>query len=142
VTGIRVAHANIQVSDIRASLAFYRHLGLELVGCLRIDPIVLYYVSAPDDPTVTFELADNPSLEERSPGTGHIALAVGDLDAMLTRLTDVAILPEAEPYHPGDREDLRICFVRDPDGTRLELIEGTFPTPQDAPPSNVIGQPR
>jgi lactoylglutathione lyase len=35
-------------------------------------------------------------------------------------------------YHPGDREDLPlIAFVADPDGYRIELIEGEFTTPQD-----------
>jgi lactoylglutathione lyase len=35
---------------------------------------------------------------------------------------------------PGGREDVgRICFVADPDGYRIELIDGgRFKTPQDA----------
>src|SRR6185503_9052389 len=38
-----------------------------------------------------------------------------------------------EPYNPGGREEVgTICFVQDPDGYRIELIDGpTWPTPQD-----------
>jgi lactoylglutathione lyase len=133
----RIAHANIQVSDVDASLAFYRGLGLDLVGCLRLDPVVLYYVAAPDSDQLTLELAHNPGLETRSPGTGHIGLAVGELDQVLAGLAVDGVEPEKPPFHPADREDLRICFVRDPDGTRVELIEGEFPTPQDPRPRDV-----
>lgn len=132
----RIVHANLQVSDAQASLTFYRRLGLELVGCLRMDPVVLYYVASPEDPDLTFELADNPGLESRSPGSGHVALAVGDLDAMLARLLVYDIEPEKPPFRPVDGRDLRICFVQDPDGHRVELIEGDFSTPKDDPPTS------
>ena len=41
------------------------------------------------------------------------------------------IEPEKPPYAPGGREEVgRICFVPDPDGYRIELIDGgSFPTP-------------
>lgn len=130
----RIAHVNIQVSDIDASLAFYRGLGLDLVGCLRLDPVVLYYVAAPGDDQLTLELADNPGLETRSPGSGHVALAVGELDPLLAELAADGIEPEQPPFHPAGRDELRICFVQDPDGIRVELIEGHFPTPQDPRP--------
>lgn len=111
---------------MEASLAFYRSLGLELQGRLRLDPLVLYYLGTGDGAFI--ELADNPNVVERVPGTGHVALTVGDLDALLER-ADVE--PETPPFHPGGRADLRVCFLRDPDGTRVELIEGDFPLPQD-----------
>jgi lactoylglutathione lyase len=41
--------------------------------------------------------------------------------------------PDRPPYAPGGREEYRICFVTDPDGYRIELIDGSFPTPQDPP---------
>ena len=31
------------------------------------------------------------------------------------------------------RSEYRICFVADPDGYRIELIDKAFPTPQDPP---------
>jgi len=132
---MRIHHANIQIADIEASLAFYRRLGLEVLGCLRLDPVVLYYLGVPgEDGGAVFELAVNPGLAQRSPGTGHLALAVDDLDTLLRRLASDGIEPEAPPFHPGDRPDLRVCFVRDPDGTRVELIDGEFPVPGDPLP--------
>ncbi len=68
-------------------------------------------------------------------GTGynHMAVAVPDIHATLAGL-DVA--PEKPPYHPGGREELPlIAFVADPDGYRIELIDGgEFRTPQDPAP--------
>jgi lactoylglutathione lyase len=58
---------------------------------------------------------------------------VDDLDAELERLRTQGIEPEREPYAPGGRTEYRICFVVDPDGYRVELIDGSFPTPQDPP---------
>ena len=40
---------------------------------------------------------------------------------------------------PSDGEEYRICFVADPDGYRIELIDGAFPTPQDPPHPSTAG---
>ena len=71
---------------------------------------------------------------EPGSGFGHIALSVGGLDGLLERLAEHGIEPEKPPYQPGGRTELRICFVEDPDGYRIELIDGDFATPQDAEP--------
>jgi lactoylglutathione lyase len=57
-------------------------------------------------------------------GTGynHIAVAVEDLDGILARLTEQDITPEKPPYSIREGGS-RLCFVRDPDGYRIELIE-------------------
>jgi lactoylglutathione lyase len=58
-------------------------------------------------------------------GTGynHIALLVDDLDGTLAGLAQSGIEPEKPPYRPGGRTTgSLICFVRDPDGYRIELI--------------------
>lgn len=128
-----VHHANIQVSDAQASLTFYRKLGLDLLGCLRLDPVVLYYIGRQGESAV-FELAANPGLESRQPGSGHLALWVDDLDSLLQDLAGSGIEPERPPFRPGDRPDLRVCFVVDPDGVRVELIDGMFAVPQDELP--------
>jgi lactoylglutathione lyase len=55
-------------------------------------------------------------------GYGHIAITTGDLDSTLSELGQQGITPEKPPYtiRAGGS---RICFVRDPDGYRIELIE-------------------
>ena len=59
----------------------------------------------------------------RKPDMKSYALPADDLDATLARLAEQGIEPEKPPYRPGGRiEGHRICFVRDPDGYRIELI--------------------
>ena len=55
-------------------------------------------------------------------GYGHIAIGVEDLDATLARLKEQGIEPEREPYRVREGGSL-LCFVRDPDSYRVELIE-------------------
>jgi lactoylglutathione lyase len=48
---------------------------------------------------------------------------VDDLSATLEQLAADGIEPEKPPYRPGGRtEGHLICFLRDPDGYRIELI--------------------
>ena len=47
---------------------------------------------------------------------------MGDLDGALAELAKLGIEPERAPYTIRDGGS-RLCFVRDPDGYRIELIE-------------------
>jgi lactoylglutathione lyase len=55
-------------------------------------------------------------------GYGHIAIGVAELDATLARLAEQGIEPERSPYRVREGGS-RLCFVRDPDSYRVELIE-------------------
>jgi lactoylglutathione lyase len=55
-------------------------------------------------------------------GYGHIAVSSTDLDATLADLDAQGIRPEKPPYRIGG-SGTRLCFVRDPDGYRIELLE-------------------
>jgi lactoylglutathione lyase len=55
-------------------------------------------------------------------GYGHIAVGVDDLDGTLERLSEQGIEPERPPYQVREGGS-RLCFVRDPDEYRIELIE-------------------
>ena len=70
------------------------------------------------------ELTYNHGVDSYELGTGynHIALTVDDLDGTLERLGEKGIEPEKPPYRVREGGS-RICFVRDPDGYRIELIE-------------------
>jgi lactoylglutathione lyase len=70
------------------------------------------------------ELTKNPGVESYELGTGygHIAITADDLDATLGRLAEQGIEPERPPYTVREGGS-RLCFVRDPDGYRIELIE-------------------
>ena len=72
------------------------------------------------------ELTYNFGVDSYDLGTGynHVALLVDDLDGTLAGLAQSGIEPEKPPYRPGGRTTgSLICFVRDPDGYRIELIE-------------------
>ena len=45
-----------------------------------------------------------------------------DLDGTLARLAAIGVQPEKPPYSIREGGS-RLCFVRDPDGYRIELIE-------------------
>ncbi len=126
-------HTNIRVRDIDASLRFYGALGFERRGRLQFKGAHNVYLGLPGDGD-TLELTVNEGRDEPydlGSGYGHIALAVEDLDDLLERLAAQGIEPEQPPYHPGGRAEFTICFVADPDGYRIELIDGDFATPQD-----------
>ena len=55
-------------------------------------------------------------------GYGHIAIGVGDLDGTLARLAEQGIEPERPPYQVSEGGSW-LCFVRDPDGYRVEVIQ-------------------
>jgi lactoylglutathione lyase len=61
----------------------------------------------------TYELGD---------AYGHIAVGVDDLEQTLGELGGQGIEPGREPYRVREGGSL-ICFVRDPDQYRVELID-------------------
>jgi len=130
---MQFVHTNVRVRDIDASLRFYEALGFERRGRLQFDGAYNIYLGLPGDGD-TLELTVNEGREEPydlGTGYGHMALEVEDLDDLLERLAAQNIEPEKPPYAPGGRDEFRICFVADPDGYRIELIDGDFKTPQD-----------
>ena len=131
---MRFVHTCLRVRDPEASERFYRALGFERRGRLNFDTAYNLYLGLPRDGD-TLELTVNHGRKEPydlGEGYNHMALVVEDLDGLLATLGRDGIEPEKPPYSPGGREEVgRICFVRDPDGYRIELIDRDFPTPQD-----------
>lgn len=128
-------HTCVRVRDIDASLRFYEALGFERRGRLNFDSAYNVYLGLPGDGD-RLELTVNDGREQPyalGEGYNHLALAVDDLSQTLADLqARVGVAPEKPPYRPGGREDLPlIAFVQDPDGYRVELIDGAFATPQD-----------
>ena len=120
-------HTCYRITDVDRSVAFYQALGFDEIGRLPIrDEAVNVFMGLPDDgPEPRLELTYNIGHDEPyeiGTGYGHIAITTPDLDAALARLADQGIEPEKPPYsvHEGGS---RLCFVRDPDGYRIELIE-------------------
>ena len=119
-------HTCYRIGEIDRSVAFYSALGFEEVRRMPIrDEAVNVFMNIPGDGDMPkLELTYNFGVEEYEIGSGygHIAITAEDLDATLARLADQGIEPEKPPYSVVEGGS-RICFVRDPDGYRIELIE-------------------
>ena len=120
-------HTCYRIMDIDRSVAFYEALGFEEKGRLAIrEEAINVFMGLPDDGDVPrLELTYNVGREEPydvGTGYGHIAITTSDLDTALERFAGQGIEPERPPYTVRDGGS-RLCFVRDPDGYRIELIE-------------------
>ena len=124
----RYLHTMVRIVDPVASRRFYESLGLEY---RRELPIVRdgeleatnYFFAMPGQEE-ELELTFNHDGRTYELGTayGHIAIGVDDLAETLERLAGEGIEPERPPYRVREGGSL-LCFVRDPDGYRIELIE-------------------
>ena len=122
---MELVHTCYRITDPERSVAFYEALGLEKRRELPIrDEAVNYFLGVPGQDSPELELTHNFGVDayELGTGYGHVALTVEDLDGTLERLAAQGIEPEREPYTVREGGS-RLCFVRDPDGYRIELIE-------------------
>lgn len=119
-------HTCYRIGEIDRSVAFYNALGFEEVGRIPIrDEAINVFMNMPGDgDSPRLELTYNFGVDSYELGTGynHIAIAAGNLDETLARLAEQGIEPERPPYSIREGGS-RLCFVRDPDGYRIELIE-------------------
>jgi lactoylglutathione lyase len=121
---VELVHTCYRITDPEKSVAFYEALGFEKRRELPIrDEAINIFMGVPGDDD-RLELTYNFGVDSYELGTGygHIALTVDDLDGTLDRLSAQGIEPEREPYTVREGGS-RLCFVRDPDGYRVELIE-------------------
>jgi lactoylglutathione lyase len=121
---MELIHTCYRIGDIDRSVAFYQALGFEEVGRLPIrDEAINVFMGLPGDGP-RLELTYNFGVDSYDLGTGynHVAVTVDDLDGTLGRLAEKGIEPEKPPYSVREGGS-RLCFVRDPDGYRIELIE-------------------
>jgi lactoylglutathione lyase len=140
-------HTCYRITDIDRSVEFYKALGFEEKGRLpiqrddtsaagkarpdaeqaakRVEAINVFMGLPDDGDEPRLELTYNLGRDEPynlGTGYGHIAITSPDIDAALARLSEQGIKPERPPYTVRDGGS-RLCFVRDPDGYRIELIE-------------------
>jgi len=123
---MELIHTCYRITDVERSVAFYEALGFEERRRMPIrEEAINVFMGVPGDGD-RLELTYNFGVDSYELGTGynHIAVTVDDLDSTLAALGEKGIEPEKPPYAPGGREEIgRICFVADPDGYRVELID-------------------
>jgi lactoylglutathione lyase len=121
-------HTMVRITDPAKSRVFYEALGFRFSSEMDIVrngelEATNYFFSIGDRENV-LELTFNHDGRTYEMGTayGHIAIGVDDLDGTLAQLAEQGIEPERPPYQVTEGGS-RICFVRDPDDYRIELIE-------------------
>lgn len=134
------SHITVRVSDIERALAFYRDgLGLRPLFDVELSGPGLESVTGakgargrmvgllvPGSGKVSIELIhfEHPPLEPppsgRFTGWGNISLSVADLDVAHAECVGRGLVPLSSPVEVGG---VRMFFLTDPDGARIELIE-------------------
>lgn len=119
---MKYLHTMVRVSDLEASLAFYKLLGLEEVKRKEVPAgrFTLVFMAAPGDEAAQVELTYNWDKEDYSGGRnfGHLAYAVDDIYAVCQRLMDAGVVINRPP------RDGKMAFVRSPDHISIELLQG------------------
>lgn len=133
---MKYLHTMVRVTDIDASLAFYRDkLGLEVVRRTENEKAryTLVFLAAPGDRDAQVELTYNWDPEEYTGGRnfGHLAYHVEDIYAACQRLMDGGVTINRPP------RDGHMAFVRSPDGISIELIQDGKALPPQEPWSSM-----
>jgi lactoylglutathione lyase len=124
----RYLHTMYRITDPGRSRAFYEALGFEF---RRESPIVRngeleatnYFFGMPgQDEELELTFNHDGRTYELGTAFGHVAIGVDDLDETLAELARQGIEPEKTPYRVREG-GARLCFVRDPDDYRIEIID-------------------
>jgi lactoylglutathione lyase len=129
---MKYLHTMVRVTDLEASLKFYRDaLGLEVVRIREVPQgrFTLAFLAAPGDHSAQIELTHNWDPETYTGGRnfGHLAYLVDDIYATCERLQahGVTILrPPRDGY---------MAFVRSPDNISIELLQKGNALPPSQP---------
>jgi len=122
-------HTMVRITDPERSRAFYEALGftfsrdMDIVRDGQLEATNYFFSIGGQDNVLELTFNHDGRTYDLGTGYGHIAIGVGDLDGTLGALKDDHdIEPERPPYQVRAGGS-RICFVRDPDDYRIELIE-------------------
>jgi lactoylglutathione lyase len=119
---MKYLHTMVRVTDIDASLGFYRD-ALGLTELSRRDypqgRYTLVFLAAPGDEAAQVELTHNWDPESYTGGRnfGHLAYAVENIYATCQRLRDHGVTILRPP------RDGHMAFVRSPDNISIELLQ-------------------
>ena len=121
-------HTMVRITDPEKSRAFYEALGfryerdMDIVRDGQLEATNYFFGIGGQDAVLELTYNHDGRTYELGTGYGHIAIGVDDLDGTLARLGEQGIEPERPPYQVREGGSF-LCFVRDPDDYRIELIE-------------------
>ena len=121
-------HTMVRITEPERSRRFYEALGftfsrdMDIVRDGQLEATNYFYSIGDGDDVLELIFNHDGRTYDLGTGYGHIAIGVDDLAATLARLAEQGIEPERPPYQVREGGSF-ICFVRDPDGYRIELIE-------------------
>ncbi len=129
---MRYLHTMVRVTDLDASLEFYRDaLGLEVLRSKEVPAgrFTLVFLAAPGDSSAQVELTYNWDAEELLGGRnfGHLAYAVDNIYATCERLQQHGVTILRPP------RDGYMAFVRSPDNVSVELLQAGQALPPAEP---------
>jgi lactoylglutathione lyase len=122
-------HTMVRITDPDASRAFYEALGfsfereMDIVRDGQKEATNYFFTMGNQESVLELTFNHDGRTYDLGTGYGHIAIGVDDLDSTLARLADQGIEPERAPYQVREGGSF-LCFVRDPDGYRIEIIGG------------------
>jgi len=120
-------HTMVRITDPARSRAFYEALGftfdrdMDIVRNGEKEATNYFFSIGASESVLELTYNHDGRTYELGTGYGHIAIGVDDLDGTLARLGEQGIEPERPPYQVREGGSF-LCFVRDPDGYRIELI--------------------
>src|SRR5436309_15349479 len=121
-------HTMVRITDPARSRSFYEALGftygrdLDIVRNGELEATNYFFSLGEAEDILELTYNHDGRTYELGTGYGHIAVGVDDLDETLAALAGEGIEPEREPYRVREGGS-RICFVRDPDDYRIELVD-------------------
>ena len=124
----RFLHTMVRITDPERSRAFYEALGfrfssdMDIVRGGELEATNYFFSIGGQEDVLELTFNHDGRAYEMGTAYGHIAIGVEDLDGTLAQLAEQGIEPEREPYRVREGGS-RLCFVRDPDGYRIEIIE-------------------
>jgi len=119
---LKYLHTMVRVTDIDASLRFYRDaLGLKELA-RKENPqgrFTLVFLAAPGDESAQVELTWNWDPETYTGGRnfGHLAYEVDDIYATCRHLASLGVVINRPP------RDGKMAFIRSPDNISVELLQ-------------------
>ena len=121
-------HTLVRITDPEKSRAFYEALGftferdMDIVRDGQLEATNYFYSLGEHRNVLELTYNVDGRTYDLGTGYGHIAVGVDDLATSLAALAQQGIEPEREPYRVREGGSL-LCFVRDPDGYRIEIID-------------------